>query len=138
MSFFKRNKFGIILTYLNSIFIISLFKKCYDIQKLSYLLVTGLFIISLIIYFVFSEILWEDKKRFYVIATILFLGIFLVFIFREDVYNFVTKDIVYNIVTINQLVADKRPTFFNQYKYIIAFVFPPIIILFLSLSKNLF
>lgn len=137
MSFFKRNKFGIILTYLNSIFIISLFKKCYDIQKLSYLLVTGLFIISLIIYFVFSEILWEDKKRFYVIATILFLGIFLVFIFREDVYNFVTKDIVYNIVTINQLVADKRPTFFNQYKYIIAFVFPPIIILFLSLSKNL-
>lgn len=136
MSFFKRNKLGIILTYMNSIFIISLFKKCYDIKELSYLVTTALFIIALIIYFIFSEILWEDKKRFYVVAAILLLLIFLALIFREDVYDFVTKDIVYNIVTINQLVAEERPTFFSQYKYIITFVFPPIVILFLSLSKN--
>lgn len=136
MSFFKRNKLGIILTYINSIFIISLFKICYDINGLSYLMITALFIIALIIYFIFSEILWEDKKRFYVIGFILIIAIFLALIFREDVYNFVTKDIVYNIVTINQLVAKERPTFFSQYKYIMAFVFPPIVILFLSLYRN--
>ena len=98
MDFFKRNKFGIILVYINSIFIISLFKKCYDIQDLSYVFITVLFVVSLLVYFVFSEVFFEEKKRFYVIISILVVLIFLVLIFRENVYTSITKDIVYNIV----------------------------------------
>lgn len=136
MDFFKRNKFGIILVYINSIFIISLFKKCYDIQDLSYVFITVLFVVSLLVYFVFSEVFFEEKKRFYVIISILVVLIFLVLIFRENVYTSITKDIVYNIVNINELVAQRRPTFFSQYKYIVLLVLPPIVMIFFSLAKN--
>lgn len=136
MDFFKRNKFGIILVYINSIFIISLFKKCYDIQDLSYIFITLLFVVSLLVYFVFSEVLFEEKKRLYVIISIFVISIFLVFIFRENVYNFIIKDIAYNIVNINELVAQRRPTFFSQYKYIVLLILSPIVMISFSLAKN--
>lgn len=137
MDYFKKNWKYILLIYFNYIFIYSLFRSCYSIVGSQYVFLTFLFIISVFVYWIITDVIFSPKKKFYTILSTIIIIILFGIIFKDQVYRFFSKDIVSNMIEVNNLVANNMITEFEKYKASMTLGFPVLIIIYMILmDKN--
>lgn len=133
MNWFKENKIGVIIIYINVMFLMKMMKLCYRIQDFNYVLVTVLFIIGIGIYWFFHEYL--QKRKYKIIAVLIIIAGAVAFtIARWNlVINYIMKNIVANFNNINDLLFSAQNTSFDLFKPFMITLLPVVTLIFMYL-----
>lgn len=124
MGFLEGKKIYCILIYINYIFILSLIKTCYKISEFDYFFVSIAFIIGVIIYYLYSEIL--IKKSYKIMFTLAFcIMLELVCYNKLKDFNYIINEwYINNFKQINVLVYNSLETHFVQFKPYFGLIVP--------------
>lgn len=115
MDYIKNNKISLFLIYINMLFILGLFNSCYRIEGFSFLLLTEVFLIVLMVYLFFHSVLKSKGQRF--VAFILLVIILAVIIFLKQQYFYSYSEKVFaNISYANNLMYKNQIISFTLVK----------------------
>lgn len=138
MDFLKDQKLSIILIFLNALFLIRAFEKCYIISGMQYGFIIVLFLIGIIIYWFYEEVL--RKPLFKILVTIAIgIAVTAAYMLNVSFINTLFDDqIVNNLNSVGDLIYNSQTTYFFQYKSLLAIILPiAIAIMLLIASKGL-
>jgi hypothetical protein len=136
MEWLKENKAGILLHYLNIMFLFVVADVCYEIKEFNYLYITLLYFGLMVIYWIYNGLLQRRLlKVIFLFAAIIFAAI-LAYYNKEKIVEFVNVDIVTNIEGINNHLLNNEATYFYQFKPIITVVLPVIVFILLFFYNN--
>lgn len=129
MGWFKQHIVGVFIHYVNILFMFVLMDKCYQIDDFNYLYITFLYLAFIMIYIFFTGVLNTGFKKFAFLMIALTSLVILGFAFKDNIIDFFYKEIVDNIIVINDKLYNNEITFFYLFKPTITVVFPIILII---------
>lgn len=127
--------FGVLV---NLLFAMKLLKDTLIIKGFSYFYIIFLFLISLLIYWIYSYGLKKGKYR--IIATVAILLLFFLIVYKNgsNFYGFIERELINNFNELYTLTEKAQPTALAQYKFmfILAFIFVVPLVLAISYKFN--
>lgn len=122
------------MIYLNMMLILNTFAFCYKITNFNFLILTGFFAATLLVYVFFHSVLRTGVKKFAFIVLILAVSTLLMYIFKHQVYLYLST-VFNNIVSANDLMYKSKVINFDLVKEMFA-VLAVIILMLLFMLCN--
>lgn len=136
MEWFKQHITGIFIHYINILFMFVLMATCYQIDDFNYFYITLLYIGFIMVYLFFTGVLNTALKKFIFVLLSLVALVILAFIFKASIIDFFYRDLVENIIIINDKLYNNQITFFYLFKPTITVVLPLILIILFILYEH--
>ncbi|MEG1796541.1 transglutaminase domain-containing protein [Clostridium sp.] len=132
----KEKLVKIFIVVINFIFFLKLLKESFKIEDFDYALIGLLLIFGILISLFYTFIL--DKRRYKIIFTLslLVISAILFYKYKDNVFNYIYKDFINNILVLNNKLFNKKTTYFYEYKTIF-FVLIPLLVSCLITLANL-
>lgn len=136
MSWLKDNKMFIFLIYVNMLFILTLVKICYKIEKFDYLYVSVLIIIGVTFYWFCHSVLKRKVIKLIFVVIILTAGATYYYFNSSYVIKLVDEQLINNFIYINALVSAASSTNFISFKPIVVIALPLILFVITFLTSK--
>ncbi|WP_139904998.1 transglutaminase domain-containing protein [Clostridium thermarum] len=138
MEWFKEKKTGILLHYINIMFLFVVADVCYEIENFNYLYVTLLYLGLMVIYWVYNGLLHRKWQRIVVFLLAIICALILAYFYKDKIAEFINDDIIANIDDINNQLLNAEATYFYQFKPVITVILPIVVfILFFFYYNNM-
>lgn len=123
--------FGVLI---NILFAVKLLKDTLIIKGFSYSYVIFLFLVSLLIYWIYSYILNRGKYRLITTGVILIFLFLIIYKNGSNFYSFIEKELINNFNELYTLTEKAQTTAFAQYKFMFILAFIVVVPLVLAIS----
>jgi transglutaminase-like putative cysteine protease len=133
MNWLKENKIGIIIIYVNLIFIMRLMRLAYRIKSFNYMQVTFIFLVGAAIFWLFNGLLEKLRYKYALFLSALSAGIIFLYKRAQVIIDFFFGTIVSNFEEINELLYSGSNTTFALFRPYIVILLPIITIILLHL-----
>lgn len=120
----NKKKLGITVILLNILLVMKLLKESYNIINLNYIVIIFIYLLSILVYWIFSVGLTTGKKKLSFIIVLIIALIGLIYFKELSILDVFKKYIIDNIEAIDKNLANGKATDFEQYKYILLLVIP--------------
>ncbi|WP_163192070.1 transglutaminase-like domain-containing protein [Clostridium thermarum] len=138
MEWFKEKKTGILLHYINIMFLFVVIDVCYEIENFNYLYVTLLYLGLMVIYWVYNGLIHRKWQRIIVFLLATLCALILAYFYKDKIAEFINVDIIANIDDINNQLLNAEATYFYQFKPVITVILPVVVfILFFFYYNNM-
>ncbi|MDP4089502.1 MAG: hypothetical protein Q8930_09570, partial [Bacillota bacterium] len=136
MEWFRENRIGVFIHYINIMFMLFIARSCYNIEGFSFLYVTLLYAFLMLVYWFFTGVLHRRIYRFLIVLAAAGLAVLIWFSFQNRIIEYFYSHVVYNIENINNQLFHGSVTYFYEFKPIITLVLPVVVFLLLFFYNN--
>ncbi len=134
MNIFKKNSIYIVILLINIMFSFSIVAHCYTIKNFNYVLLFGISLVCVLLYFVFNYIFEKPMNK--ILFLSIFITIILICIFYSGVAINLYNQCVSNSNILRDEVNNRLVTNFAQFKIFFILAIPILIFFFLIMANK--
>lgn len=133
VTWIKEKIVDLLLCFFSLGFIFLIFKKSYMIENIDYINLMIIFFLGAVIFYFYNSLNKNHKLNFLIGLVVLL--IITILLFRVVLDDFLLERIIFKVRKINESVGKGERTYYEDYKYILTFIGPILVISILTLIR---